>query len=160
MIFRPISKRYLLSAVITGRCDHGLLVFCCRRNIGGIRKRAAATSSSDGDVGGTAPLAPNGGGASFTFRLHLARTSELCPGAPGGLIYGLIGLMRIIDSPTRARRRSTAWPGGCSSWRRVSAPDSSCTRQAARRRVAINKTVACARVWVRAPRTASSAGLH
>jgi len=67
--------------------------FCCRRNIGGIRKRPA---TSVGNVGGTAPLSGLGG-ASFIFCLHPARTSEriseLCPGAPGGLIYGLCVLL-------------------------------------------------------------------
>jgi len=92
-------------------------IICCRRNIGGIRKRAAM---SVGNVGGTGPLT-NSGGASFIFRPCPARpyrhrATELLSWRSGWID---LRLTRIIDSPARVgrhlcARRSTAWPGGCS----------------------------------------------
>lgn len=86
--------------------DHGLFSYC-RQNIGGNQKRAA---TSVGNVGGTAPLSDLGG-ASFIFRLHLARTSELCPGAPGGLIYGLCLLLIRPRAYADVREHGVRTPG-------------------------------------------------
>jgi len=91
--------------------DHGLFI-CCRQNIGGILQKRAATSV--GNVGGTAPLSDLGG-ASFIFCLHPARTSErvseLCPGAPGGLIYGLCLLLIRPRAYADVREHGVRPPG-------------------------------------------------
>jgi len=109
--FSTSENRCALSVVITGRTQF-VCVFI--EILAGSGKRTAAAATAVGNVGGTAPVGQKTAARALLF----ACIPRAPPGAfvlarRGGLIYSLIGLTRIIDSPTRARR-STAWPGGCS----------------------------------------------